>query len=330
LKYLFFTLLLTCLLSFCAREQAVSLKKVPPPMASRSQQLQHLLAQWNQYHQIGHSDSLAMLYDTSLFFYGADDAPRDACVAMTRATLGKYQYYRQYVDSVEWDLFLKDSARVICYFLKKVRADADSLHFYSYLNFRWDTLAKRYFISNEGDFQTDAALERQRVAAGQIFETGDFNADSVPEKMWLRLEPDSRGLQSWCSIRFSNPRVPVLPVMNCIGGVPRNEGDLDGDGADEISLLPWWYQSRFTTLRVFTLKKGKWYTLIPGVYCSRDDLDAPAMYRSTVERGDDSTFVWIREHEWKEPEGVERYVRRSREWCTKALEIFHGLIECPT
>ena len=269
-----------------------------------------MLQDWNRFHTPGKTDSLVSLYADSVFFYGQFDLPRPICLEKTKELINKWPDYRQQVDSVDWQLYPPfDSGRVICSFLKTVNIGGRQKQYSAYLNFHWNQQRGKYEIDNEGDSETDQNLDIQAVAAEQTYEQGNYNGDSTREKMWLRLEKVTPQLNSWSTIRFSDPKIPVLPVLQCIGGVPRNEGDLDGDGADEISLIPWWYQSRFTSFRVYTLKNNRWYHLIPGVYCTRDE--AESFYQKMVETGD-SSFVWIREWEMDDQTTEEKYVRKKR------------------
>lgn len=280
------------------------------PVRNWKAETRALLDDWNRFHVPGKTDSLLFLYADSVFFYGQNDVPAQVCVDKTRDLLARWPDYRQQTDSAEWDLYALDSNRIICCFLKTVSTGGNIRQYAAYLNFDWNPDHNCYKISNEGDATTNENLEIRDVAAYQIYEQGDYDGDSIREKMWLVREKNTPEKQSWSSIRFSSPAIPVLPVESCIGGTPRNEGDLDGDGADEISLVPWWYQSRFTGFRVYTLKNGRWYHLIPGVYCSRFDLDDERAYRRMVEAGD-TGFVWIREWEMDE-ETNEHYIRKKR------------------
>ena len=55
-----------------------------------------------------------------------------------------------------------------------------------------------------------------------------------------------------------------------MGYTIKNEGDLDGDGGDEIGFLYAWTASGCRNYTVFTLKNNKWYILIDGVASSYD------------------------------------------------------------
>ena len=48
-----------------------------------------------------------------------------------------------------------------------------------------------------------------------------------------------------------------------MSGVPRNLGDLNGDGKDEIGIQPGWVTSSWQVYRIFTLKRTGWIDAVP-------------------------------------------------------------------
>lgn len=107
--------------------------------------------------------------------------------------------------------------------------------------------------------------------------SGDFNGDGVKEKAWFSYPNRSELLAFYNGnnpelndkyrdnpslkdifLRFSNPKIPTVRVNEFLTGLPVNEGDLNGDGADEIGTLLEWYTGNWLTYHVYTLLKGKW------------------------------------------------------------------------
>jgi hypothetical protein len=85
---------------------------------------------------------------------------------------------------------------------------------------------------------------------------GDFNGDGVKEYAWLYAAPT---VEIGCVyepclgyIVFSNPRLKPIEVSNAIAGYLVNEGDLTGDGADEIGVLPMWFTSNYKSYHLFS------------------------------------------------------------------------------
>ena len=107
--------------------------------------------------------------------------------------------------------------------------------------------------------------------------TGDFNGDGTKEKAWFYY-PNRQELAEYYNgsdpvldakyrdnpklkniyVRFSNPQIPSIKIKEYWSGVPVNEGDLNGDGADEIgSLLDWWIGG-WLSYHVYTFRTRKW------------------------------------------------------------------------
>src|SRR3978361_654845 len=75
--------------------------------------------------------------------------------------------------------------------------------------------------------------------------TGHFTHKGKPETLILitpKINSSETGCDGGCltKIKFSDPAAPVISIKDCIGGTLTNLGDLNGDGLDEIGLLPDW------------------------------------------------------------------------------------------
>lgn len=97
---------------------------------------------------------------------------------------------------------------------------------------------------------------------------GDFNGDGVKEYAWLYAAPS---VEMGCVyepclgyIIFSNPNLKPIEVQSAVSGYLVNEGDLTGDGADEIGVLPMWFTSNYKFYHLFSYnpKTGTFEALI--------------------------------------------------------------------
>ena len=108
--------------------------------------------------------------------------------------------------------------------------------------------------------------------------SGDFNGDGKLDYMWLQkpeILPNEEDCVSGCVsyIRFSDPSIPTIEVPNSIGGSPSNQGDLNGNGTDEIGLLPDWFSSCWREYFVWTLTNQSWRYLVEpfSTHCNQWD-----------------------------------------------------------
>lgn len=115
-----------------------------------------------------------------------------------------------------------------------------------------------------------SAVAQKRPPKGLNYALGDFNGDGKKEYVyfvppedadrWDELD-DLDGLNG--VLKFTDASIPDIFVERCVTGQPRNLGDLNGDGRDEIGIQPGWVTSVWQVYRVFTFKGGKWQDAIP-------------------------------------------------------------------
>lgn len=290
------------------------------------QQARQTILAWNRFHHIEKMDSFATIYADSLWFYSLYDCPKTQCIAIKKQDFLKYKFYEQTIDSLNISTVYQDSNKIFIHLKKTVNVDGKNHYYSAYFHLAWDKTLNRYLIVHESDAITDQNLEIREVANKQIYEIGDYNGDGKKEKMWLRRGKYTAKLFLYSVIEFSDKKIPSIVLENCTGGVPRNEGDLDADSTDEISLVPGWISSDLTGMNVFTYKNQKWQTLIPSIPCRRhflqqgyDSFDEK-LYQKIVEKGDSTAkWVWIYPQEWDENFEQEVFKRKKQKIMIQAI-----------
>ena len=237
-----------------------------------------LVESWNNAHNSKDVAVFSNLFDNLVLFYGTQ-LDKNTCIE-SKLTFFKQNpdFYEQIFGDIQIDK-LNDSI-VNCSFVKRVTVNQETKDYPSYLTFK--RLENAWKISVEGDKVTDnniAVMKStptvQSIPADAI--KGDFDGDGKLEYAWLDApKQDTTKMMGCigecnCYIRFSNPKMPPIKIESCIGGKPKNEGDLDGDGGDEISIVPEWYTSCWQRFIVYSFKNGKWIEPIPSfsIHCNQ-------------------------------------------------------------
>lgn len=270
-----------------AREAQAVNASAPVEISHETAEIDRLVALWNAAHAANASDTLRPLYSGSVLFYGRQQSAA-ACVKSTLGLLAKTPDYRQ---SIEGKLHTHvQGAEAFSGFVKRVSIAGKVTDYPSYLGFLKTPAGWK--ISIEGDEVTDATLRKKSGVKVQDVVTGDWDGDGTAEPVYLvppKLHVDTSGFDDCvgpCSCRLVFKKQPALVIETCLGGVPVNEGDLDGDGADEIGVLPEWFTSCWHGYRIYSLRGGAWSQVMAiSTHCDQWEKGVDAIERDKAHPG---------------------------------------------
>ncbi len=103
------------------------------------------------------------------------------------------------------------------------------------------------------------------IPADGLSVTGDFNADGRMDTLYEDFEvvEDSTGVGR-CALASIHEELPALKPADgrCTGlQYLHNEGDLNEDGADELSLVRNWHTSFTRSVEIYSVQNGRWQEL---------------------------------------------------------------------
>ncbi|MDR1592868.1 MAG: hypothetical protein LBS43_00110 [Prevotellaceae bacterium] len=267
-------------------------KKTEPETQKTETSLEKLVEIWNEANNNKDINVLRSLYDTIVHFYQYKYTV-DECIKSKIAYFEKYPDFKQIIEGKIFIDSIKDGL-VRINFTKTVIKDNNDEKVAAYLIFnRHNEVWKIYA---ESDLITDRLLSSGAQIPSNAVE-GDFDGDGVTDYMWL--EPV--GKTEECKIRFSGAIPPVI-VETCLGGSPVNEGDLNGDGADEVGLLPVWESSCWKGYFVYTFRENQWIEALEPIstHCIQWEKNILPVVKDSTRKG----YVFVNYSELTD-EGIE-------------------------
>jgi hypothetical protein len=239
--------------------------------------LAELVDRWNEANNNRDIDVLRSLYDTVVRFYQYRYTV-DECIKRKIEYFEKNPDFKQiiegkiFVDSINEGL-------VRINFTKAIINGNEEEIVASYLIFNRRNGVWKIYV--ESDLPTDRLLSSGADIPSNAVE-GDFNGDGVTDYMWL----ETIGKTEECKIRFSGA-IPPLIVGTCMGGSPVNESDLNGDGADEVGLLPIWESSCWKGYFVYTFKDTQWIEALEPIstHCIQWEKNILPVVKDTTRKG---------------------------------------------
>ena len=279
----------------------------PNTETPRSPEIRELLSDWNEAHNTKDVHAIYALYDLHVLYY-KQPFFNDACVQDKFLFFEKYPNFKQIIENVHHVL---SNDTVTIHFNKLVTMDAKSQTYPSYLKFVQKD--KEWKIIEESDSITDLAVKNlyasnPSVPADAV--RGHFNDDDIWDYMWLekpsfpeRTPQTQEGeLMGQCIgecdsyIAFSDKTIPKIFIKSCIDGIPQNLGDMNGNGIDDIALIPGWWTSCHMRYYTWTNINGSFAPLVDcfSVHCNQLDDDVAEIKIDPKKEG----YVTIQFKDW--------------------------------
>jgi hypothetical protein len=244
-----------------------------------------LLFIWSEANNNRDTFVLRGLYDTVVHFYQKKYSV-DECI---RSKIKYFDKHPDFKQRIEGQIFVDtlNNGLVRLNFTKSTTVNNKEEKVSAYLIFRkYNGIWK---IRAESDLKTDRLLSSEaQIPSNSI--KGDFNGDGITDDMWL----ESVDKTETCKIRFSGD-IPSIIINTCLGGIPVNEGDINGDGADEVGILPVWETSCWKGYFVYTFRDNQWMEALEPIptHCIQWEKDILPVVRDSTRKG--YVFVYYSE-----------------------------------
>jgi ketosteroid isomerase-like protein len=232
--------------------------------------MKELTNKWNDCVVKQDIQTLATLYADQVFVYGVS-------ISKAQAISNKEDFFKKHTDfnqSITGDIAVTkvtDNQYKVS-FPKRSSFGGKTSDVQGYLLF--DKVDGNWKITNESDDITDKNVSNikttEKVTGRNVGEglTGDFDGDGNPETAQLRLikegKFDEGGWQF--SIDFTNTKIPSITFDGDQDYASLiNEGKLDNDAGDELSVLTPPNHGTWNSIQTHTFKNGSWKELMEPV-----------------------------------------------------------------
>lgn len=308
-KTIAYCILISMIIS-CSENPKIEEKKVKHEskivVSIQKNDLNSLVSEWNSAHTKDRLQNFKPLYADEVNYYQSK-IKGEKCLEKKSSFIQKHPDYEQkIIGEILVDTLSANELK--CSFVKEVSFASKTKRYAAYLHFK--KINSTWKITVEGDETTDLNLQNKKnplLSSSTFSMDGDFNGDGKKESFEL-IKPDfpSEDMEENfgeckgdcnCKIVFSDKAIPAIELNMCIGGTPVNKGDLDGDGKDEIGILPDWWTSCWRSYFVYTYKNGKWDYLIAPIstHCTQWDNDFGFIQKHPSKKG----YVIIEMSSWE-------------------------------
>lgn len=238
-----------------------SLKIIYSELSTEQKEIVELIYQWNKLHDTAYLDGIDTFYNDVVLFYKRVFSKQNI-INTKKYRIAKAKQFRQLIIG-RIGIYPSDTGDYKCEFLKLVNIDNKPKVYRTYLVFK--KIDDKWKIIVESDRESDLAPDMLSLFSNfqesESTSLGDFDGDDEKEELIvIKPEKDSSGnyLNTTTKISFTNLNLPEIILDNCVGVNVLNENDVDGDGADDFSVVMKKPDGQVGNVILFTYKRGKW------------------------------------------------------------------------
>ncbi|MCO5249018.1 MAG: hypothetical protein M9887_08735 [Chitinophagales bacterium] len=227
-------------------------------------QIKHLLKIWNGAHSPKYIDQLGDLYGDNFFFYGENKSKQEA-LSIKRKVFGKYPtYHQKIIGSLNFKKQGNDEYKVE--FTKFATVGQATMPIPSYIVFK-KLSPNHWIIVAESDEETDKFKRRMKdslmmisgmYSPSQELVKGNFTGVGV-DTLFVFQDENQGCTHCVSSLFFTNDKLPPLEISSTSPIIVFNERDLDGDGAEDFTVLKNTEEGGKATIYAF--KNNQWKQL---------------------------------------------------------------------
>ncbi len=227
-------------------------------------QVAHMVRIWNGFHNSKFIDQLGDLYANPLFFYGKDRLRYEA-LDIKKNVFHKYpDYFQRVIGSINIRRISGNQYKAE--FTKYVRVGDLTAPVPSYLIFQ-KTGENKWVIIAESDPKTDIKTKELEDSIQTLINiytpsseliSGRFSGPTL-DSAFIFSDDNQECINCTTSIFFTNDILPPLEIRGVKTAQLFNEGDLDGDGREEFSVLTKINNEGW--ISIYSYKRGEWKIL---------------------------------------------------------------------
>jgi hypothetical protein len=242
-----------------------SLKTIYELLPTEQQEVIELVYLWNSLHDTSNIYALDSIYSETVLFYKKKFTKKNI-IDTKKYRIKKADKYRQLIIG-RIGIYPSDTGDYKCEFLKLVNIDNKPKVYHTYLVFKKINNTWKIIVESdkESDLRPELASLFDRFQESESTSSGDFDGDGEKEDL-IVIKPIQDTLGNYSStttkVTFTNLSMPEINIENCIGVNVLNENDVDGDGADDFSIVIKKANGEVGNVILYSFKRGAWIKTI--------------------------------------------------------------------